>query len=137
MKRQQKIYFNKALKNPVLLITATDMIKTKIIEGLLNESDIPYYTKDNRFGGYIKVLMGGPVYGTDFYIGKDDFKAAKDIIDAYFNEPETGDINENTEAEFDDRSQKTKLLIMRIILGVFLLAFITGTIFILTRMFSK
>jgi len=147
MKKQKKVYLNNAMKNPVLLITVADAIKTKIVEGLLNESDIPYFTRDNSFGGYIKVIMGSSIYATDFYVNKTDFPAAKEIIDAYFGEDEIeievkneNDVENENENEFDKEDEKSshrKSLLIRIILGVFLIAFVVGTIYVLIQMFGK
>ena len=160
MRKQQKVHINKVITDPLLLISVCDDIKGKIIESLLDEADVPFYIKDGGAGGYIKVLMGKSMYGTDIYVDRRDFDDAKELIDGYFTDPEIGTAgngtNDETGEETDeetgnenvnkidclyeptsDRYQnrnKIIISILRIIFGIFLLSFVAGVIFLLIQM---
>jgi hypothetical protein len=104
---------------PCLLISVSDEIQAKLIEGLLKNSNIPFYTKDRECGGYLKIYMGYSVFGTDIYVDKSNYDKAKEVVDACLNETD----NENDEPydqfnENDNRSFVARKMVMRVIIFI-------------------
>lgn len=66
----------------VLLRTTTDEFQLNLIRGLLEEAEIPYIVKERGIGGYMKIIAGSSLYGTDIYVDKTSFEAAETVLDA-------------------------------------------------------
>ena len=73
------------------LMTVSDQLQAQLLEGLLSQADIPFFTKDKVSGDFMKVLSGYSLYGTDIYIDKRDYEKAKELVDAFFAQPEASD----------------------------------------------
>jgi len=52
------------------LLTASDIMEANIIEALLKANDIPVLKKYRGNGAYLKIIMGGTVFGVDLYVPK-------------------------------------------------------------------
>lgn len=116
---QRKIDLNVPI-DPCLLISVTDEIQAKLIEGVLLDSNIPFYIKDRECGGFLKVYMGFSVFGTDIYVEKNNYDKAKEIIDACFAESDNDNDYEPLD-EKDNRSFRVRKAVMRIVVFILLL----------------
>ena len=52
----------------VKLITAMDNSEEAVIESILRSAGIPYVIRESSSEGYVRVIMGFNVYGSDFYV---------------------------------------------------------------------
>ena len=52
----------------VKLITAMDNSEEAVIESILRSAGIPYVIRESGSEGYVRVIMGFNVYGSDFYV---------------------------------------------------------------------
>ena len=52
----------------VKLITAMDNSEAAVIESILRSAGIPYVIRESGSEGYVRVIMGFNVYGSDFYV---------------------------------------------------------------------
>ena len=78
----------------MLLTTASNKIELVLIQGLLEDSEIPYIIKDKGAGDYMRIAAGFSIYGTDVRVSATDYERAKELIDAYMSAENV----ENTEA---------------------------------------
>ncbi|MBZ2174471.1 DUF2007 domain-containing protein [Schnuerera sp. xch1] len=65
----------------ILLKTTNDSHELSLIRNLLDQNNIPYILKDRGSGGYMRIMSGFSIYGTDILVEKSTFKKAKSIID--------------------------------------------------------
>lgn len=63
-----------------LLITAANEFELGAITSILRDHGIPFITKDNEAGGYLRIYSGSSIYGTDIQVREDCFDQAKDLI---------------------------------------------------------
>lgn len=63
-----------------LLITAYDAAQLMIWKSILQDADIPYFTKDRGAGTSVKVIAGFSVFGTDIFVRKEDRETALALI---------------------------------------------------------
>ena len=69
------------LKDLELLITANDRIYQSMIEGILQDNDIPYLSKERGSGSAVKVITGFSVFGTDIFVLNKDIERAKELLE--------------------------------------------------------
>ncbi len=67
----------------VLLKTASNNYELDLMKDLLDEHKIPYIIKDRGIGGYMRIISGGSLYGTDILVEKSLFEKAKAILDEF------------------------------------------------------
>lgn len=67
----------------VLLRSTNDDYQLNLIKGLLKDADIPYIIKERGSGGYMKIIGGISVFGTDIYVDKTTFEKAEEILDSF------------------------------------------------------
>ncbi len=72
------------------LLTAADIMEANMIEALLKVNDIPVLKKYRGSGAYLKIIMGGTVYGVDLYVPKQLLGKASRVVE------------ESREASLDD-----------------------------------
>lgn len=60
--------------------TATSNYEFAAIQGLLEDSDIPFMVQHREAGSYMKVYMGVTIYGTDIIVSKDNLERAKEVL---------------------------------------------------------
>lgn len=72
------------------LLTAADIMEANIIEALLKANDIPVLKKYRGNGAYLKIVMGGTVFGVDMYVPKQLLERASELV------------KESREASLDD-----------------------------------
>lgn len=63
-----------------LLITAVNEFELGAITNILTQNDIPFITKDNGTGGYMRIYSGSSIYGTDIQVREDCLDKAMDLI---------------------------------------------------------
>ncbi len=62
------------------LTFVNDKIYLSMVETLLKDNDIPYFTKERGSGGAIKVIMGFSIFGADVFVPKQYFEKASELI---------------------------------------------------------
>jgi hypothetical protein len=67
----------------VLLKTASNNQELDLIKNLLDENSIPYILKDHGSGGYMRIITGSSLYGTDVLVEKMEFEEAKAILNEF------------------------------------------------------
>ncbi|MBQ8141131.1 MAG: DUF2007 domain-containing protein [Clostridia bacterium] len=65
-----------------LLISVTDNVQLAIIESILKNSKIPYFSKERGSGAAVKVIAGFSIFGTDVFVLKEDFEKAAELLGA-------------------------------------------------------
>lgn len=63
-----------------LLISMTDEFQLSAVVSILEENQIPFITKDNGLGNYMRIYSGRSIYGTDILVREDCFDKANDLI---------------------------------------------------------
>ena len=54
---------------------------------ILKDNGIPFLTREQRTGGYLKIVTGGLLVPDDFYVNKEDYPKAFELYKAFI-EPE-------------------------------------------------
>ncbi len=67
----------------VLLKSVGSGQELNMIKSLLDENDIPYIIKDHGVGGYMRIITGSSLYGTDVLVEKSTFERAKALLDEF------------------------------------------------------
>lgn len=67
----------------VLLRSTSDNYELNLIKGLLEQADIPYIVKERGSGGYMKIIGGMSIFGTDIYVEESTFEQAEDILSSF------------------------------------------------------
>lgn len=67
----------------ILLRTTNDIHELNIIKELLDENNIPYVIKDHGIGGYMRIISGHSLYGTDILVEESTAEKAKEILDEF------------------------------------------------------
>ena len=67
----------------ILLKTASSNHELNLIKNLLDEHEIPYILKDHGIGGYMRIVAGSSLYGTDILVEKLAFEKSKAILDEF------------------------------------------------------
>ncbi len=65
----------------VLLRSLVDNYEMDLIAGLLEEASIPFIVKERGSGGYMKIIGGSSVFGTDIYVDKKTYEKAEEALD--------------------------------------------------------
>lgn len=63
------------------LKTVNSDYELNLIKGLLDENNIPYVIKDRGVGGYMRIIGGTNLYGTDILVEKSLLDKSKSIIE--------------------------------------------------------
>lgn len=64
----------------VLLTTTNNDYELLTIKTLLEDNNIPYILKDKETGGYMRIIGGTSIYGTDILVEKSAYEKAKNIL---------------------------------------------------------
>ena len=67
----------------VLLKTVSSNYELNLTKNLLDEYNIPYIIQDHGIGGYMRIIGGDSLYGTDILVEKSTFEKAKDVLDKF------------------------------------------------------
>ena len=65
----------------VTLKTINDNFELGIIESILIDNLIPYILHDSGSGGYMRLISGSPIFGTDILVSEDDYEKANELIE--------------------------------------------------------
>lgn len=68
--------------NLVKLRSVSNDIELDMIKGILDDNDIPYIIKDYGPGGYMRVIAGVSLYGTDIMVEESDLEKANRLLEA-------------------------------------------------------
>jgi hypothetical protein len=79
---------------PAFLISGSTGSDSMIIEGCLRSADIPYLKKDRESGGYLRVVSGFSVFGSDYYVPSALLTRAKEALGATALYNSTTDLKE-------------------------------------------
>lgn len=80
-KNREETYTNQI--ETVVLRTINDRYELDIVENLLEDNKIPYMLKEKGTGGYMKIISGSSLYGTDVLVETSQFEKAKAILDEF------------------------------------------------------
>lgn len=68
--------------NLIKLVSVSNELEFRMIKALLSENDIPYLVKDEGAGGYMRIIGGGSIFGTDIMVDEVDFEKAHDLLES-------------------------------------------------------
>lgn len=86
-----------------LLTTVYDFGMRSVIESLLRDEKIPYIIKER--GGSLPVITGSSVFGTDFFVRKEDLDNAAELIAPCFGDELGEEITEDTSENEDGEAK--------------------------------
>ena len=69
--------------NTVVLRTTNDNIELSMIKELLEQNEIPYIIREQGIGGYMRIISGNSLYGTDILVDESVFERAESIINEF------------------------------------------------------
>jgi hypothetical protein len=64
-----------------LLVNVNDRIYQSIVESVLKDNDIPFFSKERGSGSAVKIITGFSLFGTDIFVLKRDFDRAKELME--------------------------------------------------------
>ena len=64
----------------VRLYITSDPCQLGLVCGVLKENGLPFLLKDRGTGGYLRVVSGISVFGTEILVNKDDLEKAKELM---------------------------------------------------------
>ena len=67
-------------EEPVYLTTITDERELELFTQLLHASKIPFFTKDQELGDYMRIYMGFSVFGQDVYVRQRDLAICSHLL---------------------------------------------------------
>lgn len=70
----------------VKLATVFGMFKVSLIQGALEDNDIPYISNSNYNDSFIEIFTGGSMLGTDFYVPDYLLEKSEDILKNLFGD---------------------------------------------------
>lgn len=65
----------------VTLRSINNEYELDVIKAILDENEIPYIIKDTGIGGYMRVIGGTSIYGTEILVERSTIKDANDILE--------------------------------------------------------
>lgn len=68
--------------NLVKLRSTSDEMQLSMIKQILDDNDIPYIIKDHGAGGYMRIISGSSLYGTDVMVEEIDFQKANSLLES-------------------------------------------------------
>lgn len=76
------MFGKKKHEDPELAIvrTAANNYELGVIQGILEENEIPYMVKERESGNYMKIFMGMSIFGSDVIVAKDNLERAKELL---------------------------------------------------------
>lgn len=66
----------------VLLKTANNRFELDMIKGVLEDNQIPYILQEKGSGGYLKIISGSSMFGSDILVEKSQYEKAIDLINS-------------------------------------------------------
>ena len=66
----------------VLLRSISNDFELNMIQGLLDEHEIPYIVRDHGVGGYMRIVTGsGALFGADILVEKAQLEQAQNLLE--------------------------------------------------------
>lgn len=88
-----------------LLVSTNNRVQEMMIAGLLADAQIPFLTRENGSGGYMKIYMGFSVFGSEIYVSHQDYERAKELLDSCLPELEITEAESGRPEESDAQLQ--------------------------------
>ena len=79
---------NKAKKDTVMVAAITNTVSSEIYKDILKANNIPFVSKQEGAGGYIKIITGGLLVTDKFYVNCENAEMAKQLYEAYIENEE-------------------------------------------------
>lgn len=64
------------------LVSISNELEFRMIKELLSQNNIPYLVKDDGAGGYMRIIGGSSIFGTDIMVNEVDFEKAHDLLES-------------------------------------------------------
>ena len=112
------------------LLSVGGSMEADMIEALLNSNHIPVLKKFRDAGDYLKIYMGGTIYGVDIYVPAQLLGKAQEIV-ANNREALTEEELQDEEQPHDDEAHSNINRKRRIRTWIILLFFIPGIVWII------
>lgn len=68
--------------NIIKLRSISNEIELGMIKEILKDNNIPYIVKDYGSGGYMRIISGGSLFGTDIMVKEADFDKANSLLES-------------------------------------------------------
>lgn len=117
-----------------LLASAADEAQAIVIESILRANEIPVLRRYAGAGGYLSIYLGMTAFGIELYVPSSDFAYAKSLLAADANGQT--DILSSFETHYRHK-QRTRALIILIVMAPGVLAAILGAVYDLLVLFLK
>ncbi|MFA5576708.1 MAG: DUF2007 domain-containing protein [Tissierellaceae bacterium] len=86
MTRKEKKTGNQDSLELVLIRRVYDNFELGMITAILSENSIPYILKDMGTGGYMRIIGGQSLYGTEILVEESFFDKASEIVASILEE---------------------------------------------------
>lgn len=67
----------------VLLASPNTEYELSVIKSLLEENNIPYIIRDKGIGGYMRIVTGGSMFGTEILVEKSQLEQSLHILEEF------------------------------------------------------
>ena len=85
-----------------LLTTAHDEVELSLLKSILEGEKIPYLAEDRGCGGFLRVVMGQAMHGTDILVPIECIEQAREVLDAYRNAEPVEEQTDDEESEDEE-----------------------------------
>ncbi|PKM62946.1 MAG: hypothetical protein CVU97_02920 [Firmicutes bacterium HGW-Firmicutes-21] len=89
-------------KDIVLLVTALSDTEEMIFEGILIQNNIAYLKKKKESGEVTGIIMGFSIFGTNFYVEKERYEEAAELLEAYAQAVEDDFNADDSDEDFEE-----------------------------------
>ncbi len=104
------VRYNELPLRPVLLAAALDDAGVSFVKQLLRQAGIAVWRRDREAGGYLRIVMGSSVYGSDLYVDEGQLEAARAVLAEGFPLEQETAPDEELEAAAQHRRGLSRLL---------------------------
>ncbi len=115
-------------ENLTLLVSTNDRVQEMMIAGLLEDAQIPFLTRENGSGGYMKIYMGFSVFGSEIYVSQQDYERAKELLDSCLPELDVTEVGEGSPAAPDEQAQNVEIVRKRQLFRLLVILAVVGVI---------
>lgn len=114
--------------NLTLLVSTNDRVQEMMIAGLLEDAQIPFLTRENGSGGYMKIYMGFSVFGSEIYVSQQDYERAKKLLDSCLPELEITEVEGGSPEEPDEQMQNVAIVHKRLLFRMLVILAVVGIV---------
>ena len=68
--------------NLIILRSITNEIELAMIKEILDDNNISYIIKDQGAGGYMRIIGGSSIFGTDVMVAETDYEQAITLLES-------------------------------------------------------